>query len=145
MPKLGLTELIGYDSLLEAQKAAANVARTVYKDKHEAISLVYEKDGKFYYTPPVNRNDAAAGNSHASANIQIPAGSLRSLVHNHPNGVDNHLFSEDDTTMANKYKVPSVIIYGHDVPSYKIYMPGDPIDQDARGIKYALGKSLISE
>lgn len=110
-----------YDTLNDAVYQAAVKTRAIYGNQHEAISVVYEgKDGKFYFTEPTTGEKS---NSRVNAKLEIPKGSARFIVHNHPDGKDNDAFSDDDLANAERLKVPSAIIFGKD-PTIRIYTPG---------------------
>jgi hypothetical protein len=117
---------IAFNSLEEAVYRAAQHARSVYDNRNEAISLVYEHEGKFYYTLP--RNSAAGQKGgHTQAVLSVPPNSARYIVHNHPQGQDMVSFSENDINMAEKMKIPSVIVYdGEEKNSMALrrYVPG---------------------
>lgn len=110
-----------YSSVDEAVHHAAQAARAIYANNSEAISIVYEVDGKFYFTPPASRGRS---NKQASNTVKIPPGSARFIVHNHPSGEAAAEFNEDDISIADKLGVPSAIIFGDADPSIRVYRPG---------------------
>lgn len=110
-----------YETIEAAVFNAALAAREKYGNQSEAMSLVYEKDGKFYFTEPLAQG-VKKGHS-VKVTVQIPKGGLRYIVHNHPDGHDNNLFSTNDIKMAEKFGVPSAIIFGAE-PTIRTFTPG---------------------
>jgi hypothetical protein len=115
----------GYATLEEAVYYAADTARAVYRDRHEAISVVYEQDGRFFFTPP--RSQGQRSGSNAQQKVEIPKGSARYIVHNHPGGKGEDVFSQDDIEMAEQLRVPSAIIFGREQAKIRVFRPGHSI------------------
>lgn len=111
----------GVEDINQAIYQAAVEARSVYEDKEEAISLIYEKEGKYYFTPPYSTH---AKEDRGRAKVTIPKGSLRYIVHNHPSGKGADKFSGEDIDIADKLGVPSAIIFGKN-PVIRTYIPGE--------------------
>lgn len=128
-----------YDSLEAAIYYAADAARAIYGNKREAISIVYEQDGRFFFTPPTSEQ-RGRGPYRAKATIQVPKGSVRYLVHNHPSGPSDSLFSEDDIAMAQELGVPSAIIFGREAPTIRVFQPGATNVKRVRRARSSLGE-----
>lgn len=101
----------------------------------EHIALLYN-DGGLQHTP--FRSQDREGASRGS--FQIPGGSLRALVHNHPLSGNSRKdkyraqFSSDDVRQAAKLRVPSYIQVGHEIrrldprPNMSIdHQPGEAV------------------
>lgn len=122
-----------YDTVNEAVYHAATATREKFANKGEAISLVYQKDGKFYFTEPQGQDETAS----VRGEFKIPKGAtLAHIIHNHPDGTgDNTYFSPGDIEMATQLKIPSAIIFGAD-PHISIYTPGvTPVERFGTGAK----------
>jgi hypothetical protein len=130
-----------YDSLEAAVYYAADAARAIYGNKREAISIVYEQDGRFHFTPPVSEQEAH-GPHRAKAAIPIPKGSARYIVHNHPSGDRDHLFSENDIAMAHELRVPSAIIFGRETPTIRVFQPDSTSVTRVRRARASLGDAF---
>lgn len=115
-----MSDAAGYETLNEAVYYAALATREKYGNKHEAISVIFEKDGRFHYTPPLSEKESS---KNVKAQVTIPKGGLRFVVHNHPPGSENEKFSDTDIGNAERLGVPSAIIFGSD-PTIRIFTPG---------------------
>jgi hypothetical protein len=112
----------GYDTLDTALIEAATATRELHGNRYESISLVYEKDGRYYFTPPATQRKS---DKQVKAAISFPKGATaRMLVHNHPEASDHDRFSAEDVQMATALKVPSAIIFGKDAPTIRVFTPG---------------------
>lgn len=115
--------MVEYDSLNEAVYQAAAAARAAYEDRYEAISVVYELDGKFFFTPPYTSGQKSGANTRA--NVKFPKGAqLRFIVHNHPSGAGASTFSQEDIEVAERLGLPSAIVFGRDEPTIRVFHPG---------------------
>lgn len=108
-----------YETLNEAVYHAALATREKYGNKDEAISVVYEENGRFHFTEPFSEK---RNSEKVKGRFKIPKGGLRFIVHNHPDGKENDKFSDDDIENAERLGVPSAIIFGAD-PTIRIYTP----------------------
>ena len=110
-----------YQTLDEAVYYAAEAAREIYADRQEAMSLVYEKEGQFFFTPPASRQRSSKD---VRTTVAIPKGSLRFIVHNHPAGEGQDTFPEEDLAAAERLKVPSAITFGRAASTIRVFRPG---------------------
>lgn len=131
-----------YESLNDAIYYAAKAAREKFANKAEAITIVYEHDGKFFFAPPTTTK---RGDSKAQGAFKIPKTAVvRGIVHNHPEGRESDRFSPDDLAMAEKLKVPSAIVFGGSNPTIRLFTPGQTkIESDPRRrLKWSMGDSF---
>lgn len=113
-----------FATLDEAMYEAAQAARSSRENRKEAMSVVYEHNGRFYFTEPQSQEN----DERVRADVKIPRSArVAGIVHNHPPGKDNDKFSPTDVEMAETLKVPSLIIYGDDAskePTMRLFTPG---------------------
>lgn len=113
----------GYDTVDEAIHDAATAARSQYGNHYEAMLLVYELGGRYYFDPP--HTDPNKSGANVRARIVIPKGAKpAALVHNHPAGAGMAEFSQEDVEVAERLKIPSAIIYGRNDPVIRLFRPG---------------------
>lgn len=133
-----------FDSLEEAIAEAAEEVRRQTKNKTEAMTVIYERAGKFGYASP-----GTTGSGHSvTASLKIPGGSkLMALLHNHPGadagderGAD--LFSDGDIKQAQALGIPSVIAYGNAEPRLSMFTPGK--DRTERAVSSNRSRLLSS-
>jgi hypothetical protein len=113
----------GYATLEEAVHQAGLAAWTQNANRYEAMSIVYEHNGQFYFTPP--KASGQRNNSDARATIKFPKGAKpRFVVHNHPEGEGAARFSQPDLETAEQHNLPSAIVFGRAAPQMRVYKPG---------------------
>lgn len=129
----------GFESIEDAIFSAAERTREVTSDRSEAITLVYEKDGKFFYVEP--QGDGTYGRVKQA--LKFPKGSrIAALVHNHPRelagvGKDGMLdhFSPADIKQAQALNVPSYIAFG-DSMRINEYLPQERAPRISKGREF---------
>jgi hypothetical protein len=131
-----------FDTLNDAFYSAANAVREKFGNQEEAISILYELGGKFYFADPVGRGS----DNRTAGQFKIPkAARLRGIVHNHPEADLNDRFSPDDIENAERLGVPSAIIFGSTAPQIRLFTPGQtPVRKDHR-LRYSYGEPYAPE
>lgn len=121
----GVQQTQSYNVFEEAVRAALRACWEKSQNKHEFISVVYEVDGQYLFTEPSSTSTTGRSRT-ATAAVKIPEGSLRAIVHNHPKGKSNEIFSGKDVEQAEKLGVPSFIIFAprEGGPEMRVYRPG---------------------
>lgn len=104
----------GYTSLDDAAAAALmRINAQENAEIHEYIGLIYQdpKTGKYLFTEP----QSTRARDRSKGAFRIPKGSLRAIIHNHPEAASNDpgpYLSPDDMEQARKFGVPSYIGVG---------------------------------
>jgi hypothetical protein len=116
-----LTEVVPYETLNDAAKAAEAVAMPLSK-VYEYGGVLVERNGKFFFTDPVTSGRVGE----IKVRALIPAGShLAALYHTHPGNGCGRLFSREDVETATGMRLPSYIGAVAD-GSVRLFAPGMP-------------------
>lgn len=130
----------GFATMDQAAEAAerAIIAKTTTV---EMAGVVYESNGKFYYTSPATSND----HDQFAIRVAFPAGAkLVALYHDHPEHIDNNHFSPPDVAVANQLHVISYV--GVIGPNHILkYTPGKSEVYHAAGGDLADTNDLVSD
>jgi hypothetical protein len=127
---------VTFDSMEAAVQAALQEAVHVTKDRKEVGGVIFERDGKFFYSPPANEAKRGRGVTDSRkgqfrVKVQVPKGAkVRGVYHNHPSHSGRSsgpVFSPDDVNMSNQLGVPSYITFGGEM---RVFDPsaGDKVD-----------------
>lgn len=93
-----MPEQNGYKTPQEAVIAAMTEA-VPQSEKYEYAGVIYEMDGRFFYTKP----ESSRQTDRVKVKISYPKGAnLVSLYHTHPEGEKSEIFTRDDIEMAEK-------------------------------------------
>jgi len=113
-----------FDTPQEA--ARAGLAAAMEADElREYAGVIYEKDGKYYYTQP----KSSGKRDQVKVKVQYPKGSkLHGLYHTHPEGKKSHLFSHGDIEIAEQLKMPYYMAHAKD-KSYHVFTPGSKVNK----------------